>query len=47
MTKNSKNLLSNLKNPILVGHRKNNFHNYKFNRRSGKDNNLIMKKKYI
>ena len=39
-TKNNKNLLSNLKNPILVGQSKNNYPNYKFNRRSGKDNNI-------
>ena len=38
--KNSSNLLSNLKKPILVGKSKNNYLNYKFNKRNGKDNNF-------
>ena len=37
ISKNNKNILP-LKNPILVGQNKNNYLNYKFNRRSGKDN---------
>ena len=37
ISKNNKNILP-LKNPILVGQSKNNYLNYKFNRRSGKDN---------
>ncbi len=34
---NNNNLLTNLKNPILSGKSKNNYINYKFNKRSGKD----------
>jgi hypothetical protein len=37
LTRNNSNLISNLKNPILVGKSKNNYINYKFNKRSGKD----------
>ena len=45
--KNNSNILSNLKKPILVGKSKNNYLNYKFNKRNGKDNNIKEEKNEI
>jgi hypothetical protein len=45
--KNNSKILSNLKKPILVGKSKNNYLNYKFNKRNGKDNNIKEEKNEI